>query len=66
MGEYGKINNEKQEKIALINEFAETLNELKIESKQLKVKNIQFILKFMSRYQMLKIMIQKIVNIIKM
>ena len=34
MGEYEKINHEKQEKIALINELAETLNELKIESKE--------------------------------
>ena len=34
MGEYEKMNNEKQEKIALINEVAETLNELKIESKE--------------------------------
>ena len=34
VGECEKMNNEKKEKIALINEVAETLNELKIESKE--------------------------------
>ena len=34
MGECEKIDNEKQEKIALINEVPATLNELKIESKE--------------------------------
>ena len=34
VGECEKMNNEKKEKIALINEVAETLNELNIESKE--------------------------------
>ena len=58
MGECEKMNNEKQEKIALINGVAEALNELKIESKEfleeIESEKYSLPLKSVSRYQRFK------------